>query len=307
VTAPNEAGDPWTSLMRRGDFEGAWRICDRLLGPLDPGEWRRPRHVQRVWDGRSFAGRHVLIRCYHGLGDTIQFLRYVPHVAAVARDVSLWIQPALVPLVESTPGLSRVQPLHDGDPDIAPDVDVEIMELPHALRTTVETIPSRIPYLRVPEARAPSSSQQPRIGLAWKAGPWDPRRSMPGDIAARMVRGAACEVIVLQHEFDAVDRSWARPSGCDTLADVAACVASLDLVITVDTVFAHLAGALGRPAWVLLHADPDWRWMTDRDDSPWYPTVRLYRQPAPNDWSAVVTRVARDLREWLDAFGRAHV
>src|SRR5581483_1576192 len=119
-------------------------------------------------------------------------------------------------------------------------------------------------------------------------------------VAAGMVAGAACDVDVLHNELEACDRNYFTPSAFATLADLAAAVASLDLVITVDTVFAHLAGALGRPTWVLLHAEPDWRWMIDRDDSPWYPTMRLYRQRTPGEWSDVAAMVERDLKHFVE-------
>jgi len=296
-----DASDPWMRFMRCGDFEAAWQISDRHLCPRGPEESRKPRHLQRIWDGRPLNGQHVLIRCYHGLGDSIQFLRYVPLAAAVAREVSLWIQAPLVKLVEPTPGLTQVRPLHDGDPGIEYDVDVESMELSQVFRTTVETIPSRVPYLQLPGGLPRLQPGRPRIGLAWRAGSWDPRRSMPVHVAARMVEAAGCDVTVLQNDLGPEDLTWFSPSGCSTISELAACLASLDLVITVDTVFAHLAGALGRPTWVLLQADADWRWMVNRDDSPWYPTARLYRQSVQGDWVSLAARVARDLKS---CFGR---
>jgi len=137
-----EQSDGWMQHMRRGDFEAAWRVSDRVLRvrsgvPCD----HLPRHLQYFWDGRPLDGKRVLIRCYHGLGDTIQFVRYAPFVRARAREVILWVQPKLFPLFRSVPGIDLLLPLHDGLPDVDFDTSVEIMELPHVFRTTTSTIP----------------------------------------------------------------------------------------------------------------------------------------------------------------------
>ncbi len=148
-----EPGAGWMDLMRRGDFAAAWSLGDAGLATIPEDEWRRPRHEQRIWRGAPIDQRDVLVRCYHGLGDTLQFARYLPMVCARAREVTLWVQPALIPLLSLTPRLGQLSPLHDGVPGERFDVDVEIMELPHVFRTTLETIPSQVPYLRVPSGR----------------------------------------------------------------------------------------------------------------------------------------------------------
>src|SRR4051812_37088295 len=145
---PNACDDRWMAAMRRGDLMLAWQISDAVLKRrLESGtvccNW--PRHLQFVWTGAPLAGKRVLVRCYHGLGDTIQFLRFMRPLRALASEVTVWAQPALVDLAARAAGIDRVLPLHEGTPDVGYDVDLEIMEVPHALR--VSTIPGDVPYL----------------------------------------------------------------------------------------------------------------------------------------------------------------
>jgi hypothetical protein len=293
----------WMDLMRRGEFSAAWTLSDAGFGaPQDHSA--TPRHFQRIWDGRSLRGRRVLIRCYHGLGDTVQFIRYVPLVKRIAREVIVWAQPALVPLLCDAPGIDRLYPLHDGRFDDAPyDVDVEVMELPHVFRTTLATIPADVPYLDVAPARLPTTpSGELRVGFKWRSGEWDATRSIAfGEIAPLLdVNGMWAVPLEMNVSSSEVSRFHARPDVA-SISALAATVAALDLVITVDTVTAHLAGALGVRTLLLLHANPDWRWMTDRTDTPWYPHTTLFRQIVPANW----TPVAHQVRHALEALTRA--
>jgi hypothetical protein len=289
------AVDEWLDRMRRGDFEGAWGVSDLALAWRPPADAGAPRHEQRIWDGSPLAGRRVLVRCYHGLGDTIQFLRYLPALGRLAREVTVWIQPELIPLLSSTPNLGRLLPLHDGTPDVDFEVDIEIMELPHAFRTVERTIPCDVPYIHV--ARVPvAPSPLPRVGLVWTAGSWDPRRSVPFWQFQPILdtTHARFRPLQLGIEAEAVGRFGAAPDAFPLRA-LAEQVAAQDLIITVDTMMAHLAGALGVPTWLLLHADADWRWMRGRHDTPWYPATRLYRQTRAGDWHPVIAAVRQDL------------
>jgi hypothetical protein len=129
--------------MRRGDFASAWELSDRILrARAGVPCWHLPRHEQWIWNGDPLGGKRVLVRCYHGLGDTAQFIRYLPALRRITREVYLWVQAELIPLVERVPGVDRILPLHDGTPEIDYDVDVEIMELAHVFRTTLDTIPT---------------------------------------------------------------------------------------------------------------------------------------------------------------------
>lgn len=288
----SEARDLWLACARRGDFEAAWAISDRILAEhVAKPDTSRPRHLQSVWNGRPLHGNRVLIRCYQGLGDTIQFIRYASMVRAIARQVIVWAPAELLPVIRSVDGIDEVLPLHDGDPGAAYDVDVEVMELPYVFRSTLHTLPQRIPYLSAERAVLPGAP--PHIGLFWRGGGWEPRRWMRFDDAIRLLDIAGATWCSLQHNHRP-DESDPRliPIGHGSVADLASRVAQLDLLITIDSMPAHLAGALGVPVWTLLRKDADWRWLQDRHDTPWYPTMRLFRQQVEGDWAGVVERVA---------------
>lgn len=306
--------DPWTSAMLAGDFETAWRVSDAVLAQRDPGALNRrdqPFHLRHVWDGTPLAGRHVLVRCYHGLGDTIQFIRYVPMLRRIAASVTVQAAPALHGLLRTVSGIDRVVELDYDAPDPPFEADIELMELPHAFRTTQATIPAEVPYLRVNAQRLRAAKRQVRdearfkVGIAWSAGDWDRRRRVPlaalAPLAAisnvalfNLQRGPAlAEIASSAHRVRFAD---APTSWTEDILDTAATMQSLDLVISVDTMVAHLAGALGVPVWTMLHAAADWRWMAGRADSPWYPSMRLFRQSVPGAWDPVIAAVSEQLR-----------
>jgi hypothetical protein len=251
----------WFTHMRRGDFAAAWRISDEILRTRER-RWDLARHEQSIWDGTPLHGKRVLIRCYHGLGDTIQFARFIPLVEQIASSVVVWAQPSLIPLLRTMETHADFFPLHDGTPEVEYDVDVEIMELAYVFRITPATIPQP-PYLFVDPAERPRGG----IGVAWKAGEWDPQRSLP---------------VAMFDDIPFVSLDRGNPDA-GTPLKTARLMRTLDLVVTVDTMTAHLAGALGVPVWTLLPAHADWRWMERRSDSPWYPTMRLFRYAMPMD------------------------
>jgi hypothetical protein len=300
--------DPWTQAMRQGDFAAAWRISDTVLrARIARGEtcWRWPRHHQFVWSGAPLAGRRVLVRCYHGLGDTIQFIRFAAPLRRLASRVIVWAQPALMPLIAGADGVDEVLPLHDGDCPAAYDVDVEIMELPHILRANAGSLGARVPYLHPPPLAGERLDGEPgaqrRIGFVWQAGGWDPRRSIPtpmlADLLERLARAPGIALFLLQRGLPARELAAlpARDIGSDDAVVTAARMRKLDLVVSVDTMAAHLAGALGVPTFTLLHRDCDWRWMDGRSDSPWYPTMRLFRQSRADDWNGLIAAVEQAL------------
>lgn len=280
----------WIAAMRHGDFAAAWAISDRVMAGRDHAERDNPRlayHLRWVWDGRDFRGRDVLVRCYHGLGDTLQFVRYLSVLRPVVATLTVEAQPGLLPLLASAPGPDRLIPFVLDAPLPEAACDIEIMELPHALRLPPEAV-ARPPYLRVTPAPVPTGA----IGLCWKAGDWSPERAVPEPLMARLAERRSA--FALQPAMTTLP--VLNPRGCPAqIEHTAALIAGLDLVITADTMVAHLAGALGRPTWLLLQHDADWRWMAGRQDSPWYPAMRLYRQSAPGDWEPVIAQVARDL------------
>lgn len=279
----------WVAAMRAGEYERAWALAAEALVARDPAtcnDPRQPYHKRWVWDGQPFDGKHVLVRCYRGLGDTLQFARYLPLVAERAASVSLEVQPRLIPLLEGTPGLSRVIPFDPASLAPPSECDLEITELDFALRIPPTAVPA--PYLRARGAVLPAGT----VALCYGAGEWDPERSIPPQLLAPLCRLAPC--ITLMPE--PCDLPVLNPQGCPfEMGATAALVAASDLVITVDTMIAHLAGALGKPTWLLLKAEPDWRWSPQERTTPWYDSMRLFVQPSPGDWIDVAAQVARAL------------
>lgn len=283
--------EEWLHRASRGDLAGAWVVSDRIRARTGSRrDWSAPRRLQAVWDGADFAGRRVLIRCYHGLGDTIQFIRYAPLLKAVAREVIVWVQPALLPLLRSAQGIDRLLPLHDGTPNAGYDVDIEVMELPYAFRSTLSTIPRDVPYLTA--AAAALDAPRPRIGIVWRAGDWDRRRSIPFPVVSTLFDVPGVSWYALQMEIAREERLprllIPDTRGIERLAEA---IRGLDLVVTIDSMPAHLAGALGVPVWTLLPHAADWRWMVGRADSPWYPTMRLFRQSQAGEWGRVIEEI----------------
>jgi hypothetical protein len=294
-----DEADRWTELMLRGDFAAAWKISDELLQRVRNQDHRStPRHEQNVWDGTSVDGKRVLLRCYHGLGDTIQFIRYAAPLKTLAAEVIVWMQPTLIPLLGGVKGIDRVLPLHDGAPDVEYDVDLELNELSYLFRTTLETIPAGVPYVQVEPAPL-AATDLFRVGLIWRSGDWDERRSISFEALCPLAAVEGIEWHILQRHADKAgwDRKLGILSGGHNPLDDARLMRALDLVISVDTMTAHLAGALGRNTWTLLSHDSDWRWMRDRQDSPWYPTMRLFRQKRAGKWDDVIGEVAAELRK----------
>lgn len=291
--------------MRAGDFAAAWEISDAVLRERAAAPCHHwPRHRQYLWNGRPLTGQRVLVRCYHGLGDTVMFIRYAPLLKAIAREVIVWAQPALIPLLRTIRGIDRLLPLHDGAPECDYDVDIEVMELAHAFRSTTVTLPRAVPYFDVPSTRLPPTNEL-RVGLAWAAGDWDTRRNIGVSEIARLTDVAGVTIHLLQRgaALDDWRDSRAACSGSDDVLATAALMRALDLVVSVDSFPAHLAGALGVPTWTLLPEPADWRWGAG-ETTPWYPTMRLFRQPRPGDWDAVMTPLtvalaarARDRRD----------
>lgn len=290
------AAGRWTCHMLSGNFELAWRESDAIAQRGKPDR-------NRFWDGRPLEGRSVLVRCLHGLGDSIQFIRYAPLMREKAKTVAIEAQPALKRLLAEARIADDVFTWGEAGPYW--DQQVEIIELPRIFRSTLESIPSRIPYLDVPSAAPVCSnngSRPLRVGIVWASSSYNSARSIPIQHFASLFAAPGVRFFSLQAGIESRQiEPWS--SHIMNLHDDSFCVLgtakalkTLDLLITVDTMTAHLAGALAHPVWTLLPFRCDWRWMLDREDSPWYPTMRLFRQPNPGNWSAVIERVERELR-----------
>jgi tetratricopeptide (TPR) repeat protein len=273
-----------------------------------------------LWDGSAPAGKTVLLHAEQGLGDTIHFVRYAPLLAAKGARVVVECQPPLKTLLEASlvqRGVWRVVAEGEALPDF--NLHCPLPGLPHRFGTRVETIPAEVPYLVAPQDRvdawrerlakqAADAVTTMRVGIVWAGAPGhrhDRRRSVTLGMFALLALIPGVRLYSLQKGERTAAHLAARPQGMEVedwggrftdFADTAGAVMNLDLVVCVDTSVAHLAGALGRPVWVLLPFAPDWRWMLGRGDSPWYPTMRLFRQPAPGDWQAVFGEVVKTLR-----------
>jgi hypothetical protein len=297
-----KVGRDWMRAMRRGDLEAAWCQTDRLEIPRREGEraGAAPAAWNLLWDGTTFTGRRVVIHCNHGLGDTIQFVRFVPQVVRVARSVTVMVQPPLVSLLKRAGHFGNIRNGWATRPP-ARDVAVEVMELPYALRLRQDELAPTVPYLgRCTVDLAKPSEGRPRIGLVWAASGWDHSRSIPPE-AFEPLRPLSRVVDFCSLQYGASEggpaalpfpmRCGAQPRSVLTTANA---LRQVDLLITVDTMTAHLAGAMGLPVWLLLKHTADWRWMRG-SRSPWYPTIRIFRQRRPGTWADVVKRITREL------------
>ncbi len=299
--------------LLRGDFATAWKDYEQRLGR--PG-LTAPRFAQPRWDGRPLHGKTILIYAEQGLGDTIQFLRYLPMVQGRGGKVLFQTQAALQPLLVGLTGLDYL--IIEGTPLPAFDVWLPLLSLPGIFGTTLATIPATVPYLRadaklverwredLDRCLGVQPAEGLRVGIAWQGNPafsGDRSRSIPLTYFARLARVAGVRLISLQKEAGS-EQIKALGGHCpildlssrlETFSDTAAVMMNLDLVISSCTSVPHLAGALGIPVWTALQQTPDWRWLLDRLDSPWYPTMRLFRQCRAGDWEEVFERIAAAL------------
>ncbi len=300
-------------LLLRGDYERAW--------PLYESRRHEVGHVPRqfpqpAWTGEPLAGRRVLIHAEQGFGDAIQFVRYAGLIAESGGEVIVECPRPLAKLFRTATGVHQV--VATGDPLPPFDLHVAMLSQPLGFRTTRDTIPAAVPYLSADPARSviwrhrlgPRHSR-PRVGLAWagnsKTVLLRRRHLTPIDLYPLLtISGVDFYSLQVGHDLARFrDLEGAAPvidltAEIADFADTAALITELDLVISVDTAVAHLAGALGRPIWTLLPFVPDWRWGLETTTSPWYPSMRLYRQTTAGDWSTVVSRAATELREQFD-------
>jgi hypothetical protein len=312
---PQSASTHWNralALLQGGDYARGW--------PEYEWRWRRPGARPRLstdrpaWDGRPLEGRTILLWCEQGLGDAIQFARYAPRVQRQGGRVLLQCPGILRALFRTLPGVEAV--LAEGEALPAFDVHAPLLSLPALLGTTLATVPAEVPYLSADPALVGAWRKKLaavpglRVGVAWQGNPhhkWDRHRSVHLAAFAPLARVGGVRLVSLQKGPGAEQLAALRGRlpvvdfGDDLGAsgpypDTAALMRGLDLVVTVDTATAHLAGALGVPVWVPLSTIVDWRWLLGREDSPWYPTMRLFRQAQLGDWGPVFARLAEELR-----------
>lgn len=301
----------WTCHMLVGDYESAWNESDREMqtrGNL-PREYGSP-----LWDGEPLEGRSVFVRFQHGLGDSLMYLRYVSLLHETCRHVAIEIQPELMQLVEGIGDVDRVLESFKGDPlpelraewgDVA---EVECAELPYIFRTTPSIMPPPVEIAVSEERLACAKSYietaaplaQIRVGINCCASQWHAARSVPEWLLQELadIPGVALFCVQQEPPQDLVGVNF-HPKHVKDIADTAALISNLDLVITPDTMVAHLAGSLGKSVWTMLLFDCDWRWMGTGETTSWYPSMRLFRQPKRGDWPSVTKAVKEELKSLL--------
>ncbi len=285
--------------MRTQDFGAAWRLADGVLAERDPAtrdDPDLPYHLRWVWDGTPPDGRRVLVRCYHGLGDTLQFARFLPALGKRAACVTLEAQAELLPILTAIPGVDRLVPFDQARPLPPEDCTAEIMELAHLLRATPQDASACVPYLSCSPNSESGGAARGALALCWQAGEWDRLRSVPLPALLAACAGSGRRLISLQRgaaASQATDPAFINPGDVDMdVVRTASLLCTASLVVTVDTMAAHLAGALGRPAVLLLKHGADWRWPSGGQQSVWYPTLTILAQPAPGDWREPLDRLA---------------
>jgi tetratricopeptide (TPR) repeat protein len=295
-----------------GNFKDGWREF----------EWRWKSELfgnrifsQPSWDGSDIRGRTILVYAEQGLGDTIQFIRYVPLLARRGTKVIVECQKELTSLLKDVGGIDQI--VERGDPLPEFDVHCPLLSLPLLFNTTLENIPAEIPYISVDptkvekwRGKVEQVNAKLRIGLVWAGKPTYQKvrhRSFPLSLFAPLANLEGIALYSLQ-KGEASQQVKNPPDGLKIIdytneiadfSDTAAFIENLALIISVDTSVAHLAGAMGKPTWTLLPFIPDWRWLLNREDSPWYPTMRLFRQPKPGDRQAVIEKITEELRNTI--------
>lgn len=314
---PDYAGAHWNLslvLLLTGHFAEGWQEHEWRWEAEVGKPWKR-NFPQPLWDGADISGRTILLHAEQGFGDALQFVRYVPLVAKRGARVVLECQPELKALFKSVKGVKVL--VAKGEPLPAFDVHAPLLSLPGIFGTTLETVPAPVSYLAANpklaaawRARMDGGRDTFKVGLAWAGNPVqgnNRNRSASLSLFAPLGKVEGVTFYSLQ-KGEAAQQTLTPPKGMAVIdltaelkdfADTAALISNLDLVVTVDTAVAHLAGAMGKPGWTLLTFSPDWRWLLERGDCPWYPTMRLFRQERPGDWPGVVARAAEALQDMV--------
>lgn len=307
---PDDPNGPWNEsllLLLMGRMREAW--------PLYEARWRLPgfrsgddaaKPPPPVPSPGLLSGARVHLWAEQGRGDAVQFVRYAAMARALAAHVSLSVPADLVALMQSAPGVDRV--VADDEPAPAHDVTIPLMSLPGLFGTEMGSIPAPVPYLAAPADRIDvwrkrlGGCRGRRVGLCWWGSQHIPDRSVKLALLASVLRVPRLQFHALQKEITPEDRPLLdqltivdHSAALSDFVETAALISLMDVVVTIDTSVAHLAGALGKPVWIMLHRTADWRWFLDREDSPWYPTARLFRQRTAADWHRVVGQVTAAL------------
>jgi tetratricopeptide (TPR) repeat protein/ADP-heptose:LPS heptosyltransferase len=309
------------ALLSMGDYENgwreyAWRFRRKTARQVYPHTLSSPR-----WYGEPYPDRRLLVHCEQGMGDVLQFIRFLPQVKQLGGTLIVEAHPPLLPVLNSMPCIDHLVGFNAERPaDIAHDLHVPLLSLPHLFQTRLDTIPSKVPYIGVDKSRQEAwksrlqkhldgirgiRAQGPRIGLIWSGSSLNPKRNLDVHQFKPLTDLSGIQFYSLQtgrqaEQLTIPPRLPVMPLGNELadFGDTAAIMAHMDLIISVDTAAAHLAGALGKPVWVLLPAGADWRWPLNHRDSPWYPNARIFRQTRPGHWDDVILSVSHHLGEF---------
>ena len=314
------------ALLLAGDFVRGWRVFETRFGRRHIyGDWPQLPHGLPKWDGKRAINGHLIVAAEGGLGDALQFVRYGKLLKQAGLRAILVCHKRLVALLQSCAYFEAVIPFGAPPPGTA-NAWFPLMSLPLLVGTELATIPREVPYLQADPRRVAAwagvagSNPALNVGIAWQGRPnmevgnlrgrsvpvkeFMPLLSIPNVTLFSLQKGPGIEQL---QSVDFASRLVVPPnldSGADGFLDTAALMMHLDLIITSDTSIAHLAGALGRPVWLALNYSCEWRWLLNRRDSPWYPTMKLFRQPTQGRWDAVFSAIACELREM--PVNRAH-
>ncbi len=283
----------WAETMSMGRFEEGWQINDRL-GCHWPS-------AHRLWDGQGINDLNITACLRHGLGDAVQMLRYAPLISRLGGSVRYEVPEPLKPLLAYFDGV-----LDCSNSQISPGTAIEMLELPYLFRTQLTDLPLLTRYLVLPDTlinhcrNLMGPTRRRRIGLVWAGGEWDRERWVQFAMLDPLIRDKRFEWWNLQGG-SALSEGLGSPLRTTSgmlgggLIELAATMANLDLVITIDTLAAHMAGAIGIPTWLMLKCEGDWRWMKGRSDSPWYPSLRIFRQLTSGNWKSVIEQIHQAL------------
>ncbi len=317
---PAETCAPWNrsmDLLVRGDLHEGFRRYRWRWSAME--KFKAMRLKADMWDGSDPRGKTIVVQEEQGFGDALQMLRFVPILKERGANVWAYVRPELYAILEHWDGATKVVKWKVDDKTVPPEVDCAcgLMDLPGNLDIGLENIPANVPYIPNPKKGQPQfkltgdgPKNNMKIGLVWSGNPQHKRnfaRSFPFSQWQPLLELKGASFYSLQYKPKQEDVDAMAASGVinvapniKDLADAAATIAELDLLLSVDSAPAHLAGALGVPVWTLLTIDPDWRWLLGRDDSPWYPSMRLFRQPKHGDWAGVMINVKKALEEYRD-------
>ncbi|MBM4146316.1 MAG: tetratricopeptide repeat protein [Nitrospira sp.] len=316
---PNLADAHWNlshALLLSGNFKEGWKEYEWRWKVKELYQNSLPQTYnfsQEKWDGSDITGLSILLYSEQGFGDTMQFIRYVSLLAQRCSRVIVECPKALTTLLRNVKEIDQI--IECGSPRPAFDVHCPLLSLPLVFNTTIETIPAKVPYMFADPAlvrkwreKIQNDIATLKIGLVWATDRLPKKKSCSLEIFSSLAQMNDITFYSLQKGKADIQAKY-PPVGMKLInyaeeikdfSDTAALIANLDLIISIDTAVAHLAGAMGKPVWTMLPFAPDWRWMLKREDSPWYPTMKLFRQPFPGDWGSVLSRIETEIGKLLN-------